>query len=245
MLAIALTLSLVLAQDPEPAGDPPAADPAPTGDATATPDGTAPATSPTGTGGSTGGADPAIAAMKRQTDELARAAGKLKELTGQERDKAIEEIRKKALGVTANPVLPPRDFNLEEYFALSEPEQAFVVARSFFEALVSGDAGRVVDYAGLPFMLEDKKIERPDELRSTWAKHLRSKRTDLIALYGIEVLTPAEMEKKYGQPPARLKSWPWRNGPQQYLAVGNVSGRAAIVLLKYVGSTWQVVAYHD
>lgn len=242
MLSLALTLSLVLAQDPEPAAEPPPSDAAPAGEAATPPDGTAPAATGTGTGGS---ADPAIAAMKRQADELARAAAKLKDLTGEERNKAVEEIRKKATGFNANPVVPPRDFNLEEYFALSEPEQALVVARSFFEALVSGDAGRVVDYAGLPFMLEDRRIERPDELRSTWAKHLRSKRTDLIALYGIEVLTAAEMEKKYGQPPTRLKSWPWRAGGQQYLAVANVSGRAAIVLLKYAGSTWQVIAYHD
>lgn len=176
---------------------------------------------------------------------MARAAAKVKDLTGPDRDKAIDELRKKSSTMTGSPVLPPREFNLEEYFALSESDQAFVVARSFFEALVTGDAGRVVDYAGLPFMLEDKKIERPDELRSTWAKHLRSKRTDLIALYGIEVLSAQEMEKKYGQPPARLKNWPWRNGGQQFIAVANVSGRAAIVVLKYVGSTWQVTAYHD
>jgi hypothetical protein len=52
------------------------------------------------------------------------------------------------------------------------------------------------------------------------------------------------MEKKYGQPPARLRNWPWRQG-QQFLVVGNVSGRAAIVLLRNVGMTWQVIGYHD
>ncbi|MBM4779743.1 MAG: hypothetical protein GQE15_18720 [Archangiaceae bacterium] len=239
MLAIALTL--VLAQDP--AAEPPA-EPAPAGEAAPAGDPAQPAAATgTGTGGSS--SDPAIAAMRRQSEEMARAAAKVKDLTGPDRDKAVEELRKKSSTMTGSPVLPPREFNLEEYFALSESDQAFVVARSFFEALVTGDAGRVVDYAGLPFMLEDKKIERPDELRSSWAKHLRSKRTDLIALYGIEVLNAQEMEKKYGQPPARLKNWPWRNGGQQFIAVANVSGRAAIVVLKYVGSTWQVTAYHD
>lgn len=164
----------------------------------------------------------------------------MKNAAGPEREKLVEEIRKKAV----MPVLPPREFDLDEYFLLSEADQAGVIARSFFEALISGDAGRVVDYTGLPFMLEDKKIERPDELRTTWAKHLRSKRTDLIALYGTEVLTATEMEKKYGQPPARLRNWPWRQG-QQFLVVGNVSGRAAIVLLRNVGMTWQVIGYHD
>ncbi|MBE2250871.1 MAG: hypothetical protein IAE78_15140 [Myxococcus sp.] len=235
MLAIALTVGLVLAQDPAEADTPVPEEPV------AAPDG-APTPAPGGSGGS---ADPAIAAMKRQADELARAASKLKELAAPERLQAADEIRKKAEGLTGSPVLPPRDFNLDDYYSLTDAEQALVVSRSFFEALVTGDAGRVVEYVGVPFMLEDRRIERPVELRSTWAKHLRSKRTDLIALYGIEVLTPAEMEKKYGQPPARLKSWPWRQAQGQFIAVANLSGRAAVVVLKSVGSTWQIVAYHD
>jgi hypothetical protein len=238
MLAFALTVGLVLAQDP--------AEPAPSSDAPSEPaapatDGTQATTSPTGGTSS----DPAVAAMRRQTEELARAAGKLKGLPPADRQQAAEEIRKKAESIVGSPVLPPRDFNLDEYYALSDLEQALVVGRSFFEALIAGDAGRVVEYAGVPFMLEDRRIERPAELRSTWAKHLRSKRTDLMTLYGIEVLTPAEMEKKYGPPPQRLKNWPWRQGQQQYIAVANLSGRAAIVVLKYVGATWQIVAYHD
>lgn len=236
MLALALTVGLVLAQDPaEPA--PPADAPA----AVAPVDGTQPAAAPGG--GSS--ADPAVAAMRKQADELVRAATKLKDLVGPERDKAIEDIRKKSEALVGSPVLPPRDFNFEDYYALSEPDQALVVARSFFDALVSGDAGKVVDYAGVPFMLEDRRIDRPSELRSTWARHLRSKRTDLLTLYGVEVLTAAEMEKKYGQPPARLKNWPWRQGPQQFIAVANLSGRAAIVVMKAAGATWQVIAYHD
>ncbi|MDX2009555.1 MAG: hypothetical protein SFW67_05175 [Myxococcaceae bacterium] len=238
MLALVLSVGvgLVLAQDP-------ASDPAPAGDPAPAPATDPAAASAPTSGGS--GTDPAVSAMKRQADELARAAAKLKDLPAAERDKAAEELRKKAAALVGSPVVPPKDFNLDDYYALSDAEQALVVSRSFFEALVTGDAGRVVDFAGLPFMLEDKKIERSDELRSTWAKHLRSKRTDLIALYGIEVFTPAEMEKKYGQPPARLKSWTWRGGGPTFLAVANLSGRAAIVQLKPVGATWQVVAYHD
>jgi hypothetical protein len=235
-LVLSVGVGLFLAQDP--AGDPaPASDPAPAApsDPSAAP---APAPGATGT-------DPAMSAMKRQADELARAAAKLKDLPAGEREKAADELRKKAANLAGNPVVPPKDFNLDEFYLLSDAEQALVVSRSFFEALVTGDAGRVVDFAGLPFMLEDRKIDRPDELRSTWAKHLRSKRTDLITLYGIEVFTPAELEKKYGQPPARLKSWTWRSGGPTFFAVANLSGRAAIVQLKSVGSTWQVVAYHD
>ncbi len=224
MLPLLLTVGLVVTQDPGPAS--PAPQPAAAGAAT-TPD---PTQSP--------------AALKRPADDLSRAAARLKDLSGPELEKAAEDLRKKLSASVANPVLPPRDFSLDEYFLLPEPDQALVVARSFFDALVTGDAGRVVEFAGLPFMLEDKRFDRADELRTEWARHLRSKRTDLVSLYGVEVFTPADLEKKYGPPPARLRGWPWRQS-QQYLAVANVSGRSAVVLLRLVGSTWQIVAYHD
>lgn len=233
MLVIALTAQLFLAQE-EPAPAP--AEPAPAEEGAGE---ASPAPAPTGSSGGSS-SDPAISAMRKVQDELARTATKVRELGGSERAKSIEDIRKRSV----LPVLPPREFDLDSFWGLSDVEQASVIGRAFFEALLSGDAGRVVDFTGLPFMLEDKKIERPDELRSTWAKHLRSKRTDLIGLYGLETLTAAEMEKKYGQPPARLRNWPWRQS-QQFLVVGNVSGRAAVVLLRNVGSTWQVIGYHD
>lgn len=234
MVLLALTLSL-LAQEAEPPAEVPAAD-APAAEAAV------PAATGQGSGGSS--SDPAVSALKRQADELARSAAKVKDLPVGDREKAIDEIRKKAQGFVGMPVVPPKEFALEQYFALTEPEQAFVIARAFFDTLTSGDAGRVVDFAGLPFFLEDKRVDRPDELRSTWAKHLRSKRTDLVTLYGVEVFTPADFEKKYGSPPARLKNWPWRQSGQ-YLAIANVSGRAAIIVLRSAGMTWQVIGYHD
>lgn len=231
---LALLISLVVSQEPAPEPPPEGAPPESAPEAAAVP----------AAAGAVGSAtDPAISALKRQADELARSAAKLKDLKPEERLKAAEELRKKA-SLPGMPVLPPSDYDLTGYFELTEQEQVLVLARSFFDALVGGDAGRVVDYTGLPFFLEDKRIDRPDELRSSWARHLRSKRTDLITLYGVELFTPADFEKKYGPPPARLKSWSWRQSGQ-YLAVANLSGRAAIVLLKPLGATWQVTAYHD
>jgi hypothetical protein len=234
-LVLRLGVGLALAQAPSPPPRP--AEPAPT-----------PAPTPGAEGSQAPGApghDPAPSGVKRQADELARAAAKLKELQGAEREKAAEELRKRAAALIGNPVVPPREFDLEAFYTLTDAEQALVVSRAFFEALVTGDAGRVAEFAGLPFMLEDRRIERPDELRSTWAKHLRSKRTDLVTLYGVEVFTPAELEKRHGPPPARLRGWTWRGGGQVFMAVANLSGRAAVVQLKPAGGTWQIVAFHD
>jgi hypothetical protein len=141
-------------------------------------------------------------------------------------------------------VLPGIDVNLDKYLALSPAQQAQVVARGFFSDLIAGDPGRLVARAGYPFFLEGRRIDRAEELRTQWGVSLRSRRADLLKLYDVEVFLPAEMEKKYGKPPARLSSWNWK-GPNTYVAVGNLSGRAAIVLLRQAGAAWQVVGFHD
>ena len=78
----------------------------------------------------------------------------------------------------------------------------------------------------------------------TWVKQLRNKRTDLITLYDIEVLPYAEMEKKYGKPPARLGAIVPR-GTEVYAAVANLSGRAAVILYRQDGRGWRAFAYTD
>ena len=116
--------------------------------------------------------------------------------------------------------------------------------RAFFTALLAGEPGPLVQQAELPFLLEDKRITSAEQLKSEWLNQLRSKRTDLLSLKGFEVLTPAEMEQRFGKPPARLSSWPISSG-KTYLVVANVSGRAAVALYHQVGDEWRIAAYHD
>jgi hypothetical protein len=117
-------------------------------------------------------------------------------------------------------------------------------ARSYFSDLLAARVREVVDQSELPFFLEGRKINTAEELFQEWTRNLGPKRVDLLKLYGIEVLTPAEMESKYGPPPARLGSFPW-NSAHSYIAIGNLSGRAAIVLFRRGRSGWRAVAYHD
>lgn len=104
-------------------------------------------------------------------------------------------------------------------------------ARFILENLLTGDARRAVSELAYPFQLEDKKYGTPEELVAAWVKQLRAKRTDLITLYDIEVLPLAEMEKKYGKPPARLRLENLKD-PDVYAAVGNLSGHAAVLLFR-------------
>jgi hypothetical protein len=52
------------------------------------------------------------------------------------------------------------------------------------------------------------------------------------------------MEKKYGKPPARLNNLQWR-GQHTWIAVGNLSGHAAVAVLRLDGQRWNVIGYHD
>src|SRR5262249_54729281 len=107
-------------------------------------------------------------------------------------------------------------------------------ARLFFAALLPGEPGPLVNRAEAPFVLGDKRPATLDQLTAEWLNQLRSKRPDLLAFKGFEVLTPAEMEQRFGKPPPRLSSWPISSG-KTYLVVANLSGRAAVALYHQEG----------
>ncbi len=104
-------------------------------------------------------------------------------------------------------------------------------ARYIFGNLLEGDVRGATGELNFPFQLEDKRYNTPEELVSAWVKQLRQKRTDLVTLYDIEVLSLPEMEKKYGKAPGRLGMSNLKD-PDIYAAVANLSGRAAVLLFR-------------
>ena len=91
---------------------------------------------------------------------------------------------------------------------------------------------------------EDRAGDRAGERVEKADVALRQGRADALKLYGVEVLLPADMEKKYGKSPQRLSAWNTR-APNTYFAVGNLSGHAAVLMLRQAGAAWQVVGFHD
>jgi hypothetical protein len=143
----------------------------------------------------------------------------------------------------APPTVPPGEYDQDTDAA--RRDRAKSAARFILENLLNGDARRVVSELLYPFQLEDKKYGTPEELVAAWVKQLRLKRTDLITLYDIEVLSVPEMEKKYGRSPARLGLGNLKD-PDIYVAVGNLSGHAAILLLRVPeNSQARAFAYTD
>nr|QKW93913.1 hypothetical protein [Vitiosangium cumulatum] len=117
-------------------------------------------------------------------------------------------------------------------------------ARYLVSYLLTNDVRSTVPMLAFPFQLEERRFDTPESLVVTWVKQLRNKRTDLITLYDIEVLPYAEMEKKYGKPPARLGAVVPR-GTEVYAAVANLSGHAAVILYKQEDLGWKAFAYTD
>jgi hypothetical protein len=178
------------------------------------------------------------------TDEVNRLLARLPSMKPEERMAALEAISKQYGQVDSNPVLPGVDVDLDRYLGLEPAQQAQVVARGFFVDLIAADTGRLVARSGFPFFMEAKRIDRAEDLRTQWGKSLRSRRADLLKLYSVDVFLPQDMEKKYGKPPQRLNGWNWRS-PNTYVAVGNLSGHATVLLLHQAGAAWQVVGFHD
>lgn len=117
------------------------------------------------------------------------------------------------------------------------------VGRYLFQSLILGDARSISSEFVYPFQLEDKRYGGSEELVAAWVKELRSKRTDLVTLYNVEVLTFPELEKRYGKSPARLGLN--LAGVQGYAAVGNLSGRPAIFLFRQTPEGLRAFAYTD
>lgn len=117
-------------------------------------------------------------------------------------------------------------------------------ARYLLSYLLTGDVRGAVPMLAFPFQLEERRFDTPESLVVAWVKEIRNKRTDLVTLYDIEVLSYAEMEKKYGKPPARLGAIIPR-GTEVYAAVANLSGRAAVLLYRKAGTEWLAFAYTD
>jgi hypothetical protein len=129
--------------------------------------------------------------------------------------------------------------------ALKDKDEVAEAAQEVFLALLAGDAQAVTDRSALPFVLENRTYRESEALLEEWVRQLGARRTDLLVLHGIEVLTPEEMETRFGAPPARLESFPWRSRGS-LIAVGNLSGRAAVAVFRAVKKgEWRLIAYHD
>lgn len=232
---IPLIAALLSQAEPAPAAEAPAPAPAAAAPAPANP--------------AQGGVRPGTMNSKAVSpQEVSRQLERIKKMSPEESAEAARKLADEFGGMAGvkRPVEEPDTnlLNTEGFAALPEVDQVRIMSRLFAAHIVSGDARNLVLLSSFPFQLEDRNLATPEELHTEWLKNLRNKRTDVLTLYGVEVLTPAEMEKKYGRPPPRLARLPL-NQPRTFVAVNNLSGHAAIVVWRLINSEWHAVAYTD
>ena len=135
-----------------------------------------------------------------------------------------------------------------EYFR-EHPPDALAVAglapKAFLGALAEGDVDRAVRWAGIPFFLEGQLYGSRAALAEALAQALATRGTRELELLDLQLFTPEQMRARHGPPPARLKGWPWL-GPGRYVAVANLSGRGAVLLVvPGANASWLVAGYTD
>jgi hypothetical protein len=114
----------------------------------------------------------------------------------------------------------------------------------FFNALVKHDLEGMRPYFRSETWLEGQRFGSPGSAMAAWAQVLDSRRGIEYRLYNLEIFTPEQMEKRYGKPPARLTQLPWR-GPRTFIAVANLSGRAAIAVFRVEGEAITLAGFTD
>jgi hypothetical protein len=112
-----------------------------------------------------------------------------------------------------------------------ERQNAVDRATLFFKAIVDHQVQNIVAMITGPFYLEGKYFDSAEAAREAWTRILEARGDTDYRLQGLVVLTPAEMEARYGKPPERLAAIPWKR-PNTYIAVANLSGKAAVLVLR-------------
>ena len=162
---------------------------------------------------------------------------------GQAMRESTPEPPKKPAAVEPPAGQPPAESATRGKAETRAPEDDLgIVARQFFAKLLKRDIAGATTFCRTPFFFEGKSVNSPEEVRKRWAAAVSSRAVERIVLYGIDVLTPEEMVKKYGEAPSKLAAWPLKGG---MITIANLSGQAAVVLWKKSNNVWSAIGYHD
>jgi hypothetical protein len=112
----------------------------------------------------------------------------------------------------------------------------------FFGALREGDAAGIAAASTAPFRLEAEDLRGTWEVRRRFGEILASRPLAHVPLYGIELLTAAEMKARHGAPPARLGALPLEGA---HVAIANFGGKAVVAVFRAEGKAFRAVAFTE
>jgi hypothetical protein len=116
-----------------------------------------------------------------------------------------------------------------------------LAAARFFDALMNENLTELTTLCKSSFSFDGRMTTKSEEMKRRWADLLALREGRKVKLYDIEILPLAGVIAKYGPAPKRLEPLP----KNAFVAIGNLSGRATVVVFVKGDAGWQAVALHD
>lgn len=130
-----------------------------------------------------------------------------------------------------------------DYAGYSDRMKMGEVVSRWFEDLVQEQVDDITQLSSPRFNLDGKISSSSADLKSRWSEVFKKREGEKYTIYDIDLLPLADAIQKYGKPPRRIAA---SAVPGSYVAVGNLSGRATVVIFARGGPAgWQAVAFHD
>lgn len=122
------------------------------------------------------------------------------------------------------------------------PFLAKLVARGFFAALLGGDVEAALPLCAARVDFDGTTAAGADAVRARLMQVSARARTSQLRLRRLVVLSRAEMSRRFGAPPARVRRTARRG---QYFALASFGGRGAVAVLSRAGRFFRVMALTD
>jgi len=119
---------------------------------------------------------------------------------------------------------------------------AKLVARSFFQTLLSGEISAVLPLCAKEVSFDGQRVRGADLISDRLRSMNKRARQHGLRLVRLQLLTWTEAVKRYGPPPARLGL---RNRGRRVVALARFNTLGAAAILERVGPLWKITAITD
>jgi hypothetical protein len=122
------------------------------------------------------------------------------------------------------------------------PTDPVGVATALGRGLLAGDVEALSRLTPPGFSFDGRVVWNAADIKAEWLHALEQRPLAGVPLYGVEVVTADEMQRRYGKPPARLSQL---NLTGAQVAIVNLGGRAMLVFFKKKGDAWVPIGVSD
>jgi hypothetical protein len=120
---------------------------------------------------------------------------------------------------------------------------AKLVARSFVQALLSGEISATLPLCARTVNLDGQRVSGPKQLTARLERMSRRARQHGLRLEKLHLLPYTAAVKRYGPPPERLKADLARG--RKVVALARFNNLGAALFLRRTGQIWKVIAVTD